>query len=388
MRKIFRINVVLLTSLLCFTGCSDLSEQEPKISILEENVTGEINSQENGTTINKETQEIVEIEKETEIAKEVFKKYVVTCPKLNVRSKQSTDSEILDVYLKNTIVTACKEEDSNWGKIILEDGKDVYVSFDYLNDIHDSELKEYEECQIKEKKDAHGIIPVSSGNVRLFPNITTGTVVGNLVKGTLFNIVGITNNDWYAIEYNNDICYISNEVATVITEEEYQAYITKLEKGNFNESTATLIGSYSTDYKPANTNRGYNVEKASSEMDCLIIPPNAIFNWCRDMGPCGKDEGYMSSDEIVNGQYVTGYGGGICQVSSTLCAAVIKSEAKFEFIERYKHSKTQKYIPRELDATVSYPTTNFVVKNCNDFPIMIKSYCNDGNVIVELYKIN
>lgn len=375
MKKFFRIGCgicgLLIATTICVTGCSK-STSEVKKETKETDIT----------TVSEET--TTEMGEKVEL--EIFETYVVTCSKVNVRAEPNTKSQILDVYYKNTVVTASQIENENWCKVICDD-EVVYVSSDYLADITANEAKEYTSYQIKEKKEMYGMISESAANVRLLPSTNTGTIIGKINKGNVLEIIGITVNDWYVIEYNNDICYISKDVVTILTEEEYQSYITKIEKGIFEETNSTLIGSYSTDYTPANTNRGYNVELASAQIDSFVIPPNAVFNWCRDMGPCGKDEGYKSSNEIVNGQYVTGYGGGICQISSTLCAAIIQSEGEFEFIERYKHSKAQPYIPRELDATVSYPNTNFVVKNCNDYPVIIKSYCNEGKITVEIYKI-
>ena len=119
----------------------------------------------------------------------------------------------------------------------------------------------------------------------------------------------------------------------------------------------------------------------------MAIIHGCTFNWCRDMGPCGKDEGYLSSTEIVNGEYVEGYGGGICQVSSTLCAAIIDSGSDIELIDRNHHAIPQSYIPEDLDATVSYPDCNFIFKNNNTYDILILT-SHDGNELnVSVYKI-
>lgn len=154
------------------------------------------------------------------------------------------------------------------------------------------------------------------------------------------------------------------------------------------EPETLLLGLYTTDYAFSGYNRAYNLEKAASEMNGMVINPYETFNWCRDMGPCGYDEGYLESLEIQGGEYVTGYGGGICQVSCTLCGAVLSSEGDFELVERYKHGLEQFYIPREYDATVSYPDCNFVFKNNNFFPIMIETYYDGCYLTINICKVN
>lgn len=163
-------------------------------------------------------------------------------------------------------------------------------------------------------------------------------------------------------------------------------------ENNYESDTETktetlLLGTFTTDYSFSGYNRRYNLEKAASTMNGIVINSNENFNWCRDMGPCGYDEGYLESLEIQDGQYVTGYGGGICQVSCTLCGAVLSSDGDFELVERYHHGIEQFYISREYDATVSYPDCNFVFKNNNTFSIMIETYFDGCYLTINICKV-
>ena len=134
----------------------------------------------------------------------------------------------------------------------------------------------------------------------------------------------------------------------------------------YDESTCTLIGSYSTYYYNPESNRSFNLEKAADFLNGMAIIHGCTFNWCRDMGPCGKDEGYLSS---------------------TLCAAIIDSGSDIELIDRNHHAIPQSYIPEDLDATVSYPDCNFIFKNNNTYDILILT-SHDGNELnVSVYKI-
>jgi vancomycin resistance protein YoaR len=321
---------------------------------------------------------------------EHFENYVVTGDAVNIRSAPDINSEIIDTYYKTTLIVASRTDSKIWYKVKLSDSDFAYVHYNYISPISDDEYAIYMDYQIKDNTKKYGVITEELANIRSLPN-TDCQIIAMYEKNDTVEILATLKNGWYLIEYNNITCYISPDVLSVMTPEEYNKYIstpTKVEFDNQDNNTYTLIGSYSTDYYFSNYNREFNLEKASSEMNGMLIQSNAMFDWCRDMGPCGNSEGYLESLEIVNGNYVTGYGGGICQLSSTLCAAVITSESEFEFLERNKHALEQSYISSDLDATVSYPDCNLVIKNNNTFPIIIETVCSDYNTLtVNLYKV-
>ena len=60
-------------------------------------------------------------------------------------------------------------------------------------------------------------------------------------------------------------------------------------------------------------------------------------------------------------------GGGICQVSSTLFAAVLHTD--LEIVTRANHSMPVSYLPMGMDATVSWGGPEFKFKNNFSYPI-------------------
>ena len=64
------------------------------------------------------------------------------------------------------------------------------------------------------------------------------------------------------------------------------------------------------------------------------------------------------------------YGGGICQVSTTLYNAVIRAELKI--VERFPHSMTVHYVPRSADAAIAGTHKDMKFKNTFDTPIYIE----------------
>ena len=79
------------------------------------------------------------------------------------------------------------------------------------------------------------------------------------------------------------------------------------------------------------------------------------------------------------------YGGGVCQLSSTLYNAV--KNLNVDITERHNHSKKVYYVPEGDDATVSYGNLDFKFKNLNDYSLLIEAVSNSETVDVYVYKI-
>ena len=78
-----------------------------------------------------------------------------------------------------------------------------------------------------------------------------------------------------------------------------------------------------------------------------------------------------------NGQVVESYGGGICQVSTTLYNALLYAE--LEIVERYPHSMLVNYVDPSRDAAIAGDTKDLKFKNNLDTPIYIEGGIDDSN---------
>lgn len=362
MKKFFRVLCVAITFVILLCSCNANILDNPNFSSQAESVT------------------------KTDIETEKFDNYVVSGEYVNIRKEPNTNSEILSIYYRNTIINAAKCVDVDWYKVSLDDSSYGYAYAEYVSTISDSDVEIYKEYQIVSKDDLYGIITDNLENIYFLPN-ENSNVVAVYRKNDLIELVGKTENDWFMLWNNGNIAYINSSRVHILSEDEYKNFQATPTKIAYDESTCTLLGSYSTYYYNPESNRSFNLEKAADFMNGMAIVHGCTFNWCRDMGPCGKDDGYLGATEIVNGEYVEGYGGGICQVSSTLCAAIIDSGSDIELIDRNHHAIPQSYIPEELDATVSYPDCNFIFKNNNPYDILILTNHDGYELNVSIYKI-
>ncbi len=141
--------------------------------------------------------------------------------------------------------------------------------------------------------------------------------------------------------------------------------------------------SFSTSYASSSAKRKENVKRALSNFNGMIIEPGQTISFNETTGPRTEEQGYNNAHIIVNGVYVDGVGGGVCQASTTLYNALILSD--IEILSVNHHSLPASYVPLSFDAMVSGSYSDLVFKNNLENPIYIKTYANDKEVGVEIY---
>lgn len=147
------------------------------------------------------------------------------------------------------------------------------------------------------------------------------------------------------------------------------------------------VSSYVTNFKNVpNQNRESNIKIAASKINNIILLPDDVFSFNQTVGGTTEKEGYKKAPTIVKNRLVDDFGGGICQVSSTLYSAMLHANVKG--LERTNHNLPVSYIPLGLDATVSEGSTDYKFKNTLGFPMYLESVIQSGNLIFNIYSNN
>jgi hypothetical protein len=128
--------------------------------------------------------------------------------------------------------------------------------------------------------------------------------------------------------------------------------------------------------------RSYNLRLAASRLDGYVLPPGAVFDFNKVVGPRNEANGYKVAPVIAQGELVDGIGGGTCQITGTLHGAVFF--AGLEVVNRTPHTRPSGYIKMGLDAAVAYPTINFRFRNNFPFPVVLHETVKDGVVRAEV----
>jgi vancomycin resistance protein YoaR len=146
-----------------------------------------------------------------------------------------------------------------------------------------------------------------------------------------------------------------------------------------------LVSQFITKFNKYNLERKENIRLATKSIDELIIKPGETFSFNQTVGETSKENGYKIADIIIKGKKHKSYGGGICQVSTTLYNAVLR--ANMEIVERHAHSKIVNYVIKNRDAAVSNGSFDFKFKNNKDYAIKINSYIYENRLVVEIFKV-
>ncbi|MBE8954937.1 MAG: VanW family protein [Quinella sp. 2Q5] len=121
----------------------------------------------------------------------------------------------------------------------------------------------------------------------------------------------------------------------------------------------SILGTYSTYYYPGD--RGDNIWLAANSISNKIVRPSWTFSFNDTVGERTWDKGYKMAGVIINGKADIDYGGGVCQVSSTLYNAVLL--AGLTPTERTPHYFQSSYIGYGRDATVADGQIDFKFRN-------------------------
>lgn len=140
---------------------------------------------------------------------------------------------------------------------------------------------------------------------------------------------------------------------------------------------------FSTTFKNSSAERKHNIAICTKKLNGTRVSPLQIFSFNDIIGVRSEENGYKQAKIIKNGEFVEGFGGGICQVSTTLYNSLLLSG--INVLEVHKHSLPVSYISPSLDAMVSWGSADLKFKNETNLPIFISSKCKDNNVIFTIY---
>lgn len=143
------------------------------------------------------------------------------------------------------------------------------------------------------------------------------------------------------------------------------------------------LGTFTTTYNQYDYDRTTNVRLSSEKINGYVLMPGETFSYNNVVGARTIEAGYKEAPMYLNGEVVTGLGGGICQTTSTLYNAAIY--ANLEIVTRSNHTFVPSYASASRDATVVYGVIDFEFKNNRDYPIKIKSSVSGGKATVSIY---
>lgn len=152
-----------------------------------------------------------------------------------------------------------------------------------------------------------------------------------------------------------------------------------------------LVAEYTTSFKGSTLsrkNRVNNMALAAQRINGVVVAPGEEFSMNEIILDRSKENGYYLAPAIRNGTYEQEYGGGVCQVSSTLFNAVMMAD--LPVTERHHHSWPMTYVPIGRDATISTGYKDFKFVNDTEGELVIFAHLDRKakTVTVQLYGIH
>ncbi len=168
---------------------------------------------------------------------------------------------------------------------------------------------------------------------------------------------------------------ISVDLAVDVTSPEVSAATLSLVKD--------VLGSATTDYSASSANRAVNVQNGCALINGTLLWPDDEFSVTRAVTPFSAENGYLPAPTYEENRTVDSYGGGICQVSTTLYNAALKAE--MDITARSNHTMMVNYVEPSKDAAIAEGVMDMCFVNNTDAPIYIEGYCSGGQITFVIF---
>lgn len=227
------------------------------------------------------------------------------------------------------------------------------------------------------------------------PGVSTHVAVGYVLRDTSFLPEGyrypieVSEGSWLSVEEIRDgrVYFPYKRL-----EENVSMSVDKLKLFDFvpwdEAQPGDLLYAFTTFYstslaKEGNAGRLKNIALASERLTGIRVKAGECFSFNAICGPYTQENGYYSAP-ILSGESSMGYGGGVCQICSTLYNIVLRVPAVIEDMNWHSQAGTS-YLPAGFDATVSN-TKDMVFRNVLPYDVRIEFESLDGVMTAFLFR--
>ena len=209
------------------------------------------------------------------------------------------------------------------------------------------------------------------------------SVYDEALHGATPSQVGVTfdlkeaESRWAAAEYGETVA-----IPLIITPPE-----TTEEQVN-NLLFRDLLGEKTTSLSGSTAARIENVAKACELLSAVVLEPGEQFDYNACLGERTPDNGWLPAPAYADGEVRDEYGGGICQVSSTLFVSCLYADLQID--SRSCHYFPVGYLPAGMDATVSWGGPEYRFTNNREYPIRLKAFVSEDKrtVTIQIWGTN
>ena len=153
-----------------------------------------------------------------------------------------------------------------------------------------------------------------------------------------------------------------------------------------------LIGTATTPFTGSTKNRIHNISTGAAKLNGSLVQPGQEFSTINTLGDIGPETGYVQELVILGPKTVPAYGGGLCQVSTTLFRSIL--QAGLPITARANHSYRVSFYEKDgdgksigpgLDATIYDPSPDLKFINDTGHPVMVTDQILGTKITFSLY---
>lgn len=197
----------------------------------------------------------------------------------------------------------------------------------------------------------------------------------------------------YALDINKNTDLVSTKISSMINGEKVET-ISLIENITNPKVTSTnykdlgikeKIATAVTSFTGSSASRITNIKRGAELFNGKIIEKDQTLSAIDTVGNPSQETGFVQELVIKGNKTLPEYGGGLCQVSTTLFRASM--QAGLEILERTNHLYRVSYYepPVGMDATIYFPEPDLVVKNNTPGNILVQTNVIGNKITFDLY---
>ncbi|MFH1456819.1 MAG: VanW family protein [Patescibacteria group bacterium] len=182
-------------------------------------------------------------------------------------------------------------------------------------------------------------------------------------------------------EFEERLVGLKQDTSNVYTEQTEA----KIKVNSINEiGIEELIGVGVSNFVGSPPNRIHNIKTGAASLNGLILKPGEEFSVNKSLGEINAITGYLPELVIKGNKTVPEYGGGLCQIATTMFRLVL--DAGLPITERYPHAyRVVYYEPAGTDATIYSPHPDFRFINDTNNNLLLQTRIEGTEVIFEFW---
>ena len=145
-----------------------------------------------------------------------------------------------------------------------------------------------------------------------------------------------------------------------------------------------IIGTGHSNFKGSSANRIKNIKTGASAVSGMLIAPGEEFSLVSVLGDVDAENGYYQELVIKGNKTIKEYGGGLCQIGTTVFRSAIESGLPITY--RRNHSyRVSYYEPAGMDAAVYIPEPDVRFINDTANYILIQSRISGNDIYFDFW---